>query len=112
MFLGSSETVGSFADLFEPLDKRWKIFRRRESLAALRALPEIPAQRPAGDEVAPSPTLLPSIKDGQISMQIQRALLNRFTPASVVVNERGDILFIHGRTGMFLEPAPGEPRQP
>lgn len=110
MFLGSSETVGAFTDLFEPLDKRWKIFRRKEGVSALRALPEIPAQRSAGDEAAPAQVPAPTMKDAHISMQIQRALLNRFTPASVVVNERGDILFIHGRTGMYLEPTPGEPR--
>jgi two-component system CheB/CheR fusion protein len=110
MFLGSSETVGSFTDLFEPVEKRWKLFRRKESVSMLRALPEIPAQRPAGDEAAPAQVLAPGVKDAHISMQIQRALLNRFTPASVVVNERGDILFIHGRTGMYLEPTPGEPR--
>src|SRR5262249_30560481 len=110
MFLGSSETVGTFTDLFETIDKRWKIFRRKESASALRALPEIPAQRPAGDEVTPSQILSATVKEPHVAMQIQRALLNRFTPASVVVNERGDILFIHGRTGMYLEPSPGEPR--
>jgi two-component system CheB/CheR fusion protein len=110
MFLGSSETVGTFTDLFESLDKRWKIFRRKESVSTLRALPEFPVQRPAGDELAPSPVVSAAGKEVHISMQIQRALLNRFTPASVVVNERGDILFIHGRTGMYLEPTPGEPR--
>src|SRR5262249_33211980 len=61
-------------------------------------------------EGTPSPMLGAAIKEPHVSMQIQRALLNRFTPASVVVNERGDILFIHGRTGMYLEPSPGEPR--
>ena len=36
--------------------------------------------------------------------------MNRFAPASVVVNDRGDILYIHGRTGDYLEPATGQPR--
>ena len=39
----------------------------------------------------------------------EKMLLGRFTPASVIVNERGDISFIHGRTGNFLEPASGRP---
>jgi len=38
----------------------------------------------------------------------EQALLREYTPASVVVNERGDILYIHGRTGRYLEPAPGD----
>jgi two-component system CheB/CheR fusion protein len=36
-------------------------------------------------------------------------LLGRFAPASIIVNERGDINFIHGRTGDYLEPAAGRP---
>ena len=43
LFLGPSETIGSFTDLFEPLDKRWKIFRRKEYAAAGRSDPGIPA---------------------------------------------------------------------
>jgi two-component system CheB/CheR fusion protein len=38
----------------------------------------------------------------------EQALIHEYTPASVVVNERGDILYIHGRTGKYLEPAPGD----
>ncbi|HET8685718.1 MAG TPA: PAS domain-containing protein, partial [Methanosarcina sp.] len=38
----------------------------------------------------------------------ERLLLQNYTPAGVLVNEKGDILYIHGRTGMYLEPAPGE----
>lgn len=111
LFLGPSETIGAFSDLFEPLDKRWKIFRRKESATAIRALPEIPAQPLARDEGAAAPTTAaPFIKELRISTQIERLLLGRFAPASVVVNHRGDILYIHGRTGMYLEPSQGEPR--
>ncbi|MBC7815375.1 MAG: SAM-dependent methyltransferase, partial [Planctomycetaceae bacterium] len=44
LLLGPSETVGSFTDLFETLDKRWKIFRRKETLTVVHSLPVIPAQ--------------------------------------------------------------------
>ncbi len=37
----------------------------------------------------------------------ERALLQD-APAAVLVNKQGDILYQHGRTGMYLEPAPGE----
>jgi two-component system CheB/CheR fusion protein len=30
-------------------------------------------------------------------------------PASALVNSGGDIVYLHGRTGMFLEPSAGEP---
>ena len=41
---------------------------------------------------------------------LERLLLARFAPVSVVVSERGDVVYIHGRTGAFLEPAAGQPR--
>ena len=38
----------------------------------------------------------------------ERALLQQYAPPGALVNERGDILYLHGRTGKYLEPAPGE----
>ena len=46
----------------------------------------------------------------QLRPCLKRLLLNRFAPACVIVNERGDIRYIHGRTGDYLEPATGQPR--
>ena len=43
LVLGPSETVGGHADLFEPIDKKWKVFRRRDAPATHR-MPDIPAQ--------------------------------------------------------------------
>ena len=38
----------------------------------------------------------------------ERALLQHYAPPGAVVNERGDIFYLHGRTGKYLEPSPGE----
>lgn len=38
----------------------------------------------------------------------EQTLLQHLAPAGVLVNGQGDILYLHGRTGMFLEPTPGE----
>ncbi|MBW1784069.1 MAG: hypothetical protein JRL30_25440 [Deltaproteobacteria bacterium] len=32
LFLGPSETIGEFTDLFQPVDAKWKIFQRREMM--------------------------------------------------------------------------------
>jgi two-component system CheB/CheR fusion protein len=40
---------------------------------------------------------------------VDKALVQQFAPPSVIVNDRGDIVYIHGRTGDFLQPAPGLP---
>ncbi len=88
LFLGTSETVGSLTDLFEPLDKRWKIFERKESPAALLRLPEIPAQpaMEAEDEAFPAEARARA-KDARISTVIEKLLLARFAPATAVLND-------------------------
>lgn len=37
----------------------------------------------------------------------EQALLQAVVPAAALVNGQGDILYLHGRTGQYLEPAPG-----
>ncbi|HUG68374.1 MAG TPA: chemotaxis protein CheB [Pirellulaceae bacterium] len=111
LFLGSSETIGSFTDLFEPLDKHWRIFRRKECATAMRALPEMPAQPlTRGGDQTPATVSAPTVREPHISNVLERLLLGRFAPASVVVNDRGDIIYIHGRTGAYLELSEGRPR--
>jgi two-component system CheB/CheR fusion protein len=111
LFLGSSETVGSMTDLFQPLEKRWKIFRRKDSSTALLRLPEIPAHSPKDEEIGTASNRIgSSAKAAHLSLLVDRLLLARFAPASAVVNARGDIAYIHGRTGSYLELAQGQPR--
>ena len=52
----------------------------------------------------------PSTRAGGLPLRelTERALLSR-APVGALVNEHGDILYLHGQTGKFLEPSPGEP---
>lgn len=104
LFLGSSETTGGFADLFSPIDKKWKIFRRQGSWPGSRpvAFPVTPTieRTDAGNEEKP---LEPNLR--QLA---EKALLDSYAPPSAIINAKGDILYIHGRTGKYLEFAPGE----
>ncbi|WBA43415.1 CheR family methyltransferase [Hymenobacter canadensis] len=112
LFLGPSENLTGFQDLFAPLDVKWKISRRSEGSASLVRLanfpftsgPQAPAALPAN-----SLAMIPATprRDGMFASLVQRAMLGAFAPPSVVVNTKGDILFVHGRTGKYLEPAPG-----
>ena len=106
LMLGPSESIGQHGDLFEPLDRKWKLFRRLEA-PATHPLPDIPVQ-PSGR--MPKVGLPKPVKDASLTAQLQNLLLNRLAPPSVVVNNRGDIVYIHGRTGDYLEPRAGQPR--
>jgi two-component system, chemotaxis family, CheB/CheR fusion protein len=110
LFQGPSETVGAFTELFEPLDKRWRIYRRKDSPTSLRRLPDMPAQPRTRSTGEADPSISsPLVKQTHLSTLIERSLLNRFAPVSIVVNDHGEIVFIHGRTGQYLEPSPGQP---
>lgn len=110
MFLGTSETVGEFGDLFATLERKLKLYQRKDSIhGARRAVPghylpfpslEAKANQPAGK--APGAGKLP------LRELTEQALLNQVSLVGVLVNAQGVILYLHGRTGMYLEPAPGE----
>lgn len=110
LFLGPSETIGGCTDLFDVVDKKWKIFRRKELPLARHPVIEFPAQ-PIKTSLEPrSPVAARPTKEANIASLVDRVLLSRFAPSSVVVSERGDVIYIHGRTGQYLEPAAGQPR--
>jgi two-component system CheB/CheR fusion protein len=107
LFLGSSESIGSFQDLFTTLDNKWKIYRRRESAAGARVPIELPSSvLPA---VSGRTRRIPATPEAAASVteMAHRALLDSFTPPAVFVGPHGDILYINGRTGKYLEPAAG-----
>jgi two-component system CheB/CheR fusion protein len=108
LFLGSSETIGVFQDLFTALDNKWKVFQCRESPAAMTGLVELPSAllpQEKGKQISPKQQVELGVSMPELSRHM---LLERFVPPSVLVNETGDILFIQGRTGRYLEPASGE----
>ncbi len=101
LFLGNSESVGTFTDLFEPLKGKTRIYRRLET--AFRAEPV--------DFPSTYTTTLPAgpVKPVENLQQlVDQLILKQFSPACVLVNASGDILYISGRTGKYLEPAAGK----
>ncbi|MEH6570370.1 MAG: chemotaxis protein CheB [Halioglobus sp.] len=110
MVLGPSETIGTQTDLFFSIERKWKVFGRLDVPAA-STLPDMPAQAARHDPQMPMavPEVAPKV-GLPAAVQLQEVLLKRFAPPSLVVNTRGDIIFIHGRTGDYLEPCSGQPR--
>jgi two-component system CheB/CheR fusion protein len=110
LFLGSSETVGEFADRFITLDRKSKLYLRKEDIPgaqhpAIRQ--HLPPTTKGGAVIRPS-GMAPGKDKLQLHELTERGLLQHFAPVGALVNERGDILYLHGRTGLYLEPAPGE----
>ncbi len=101
LLLGSSESTTSVDDLFTPLDRRWKLFRRRENSPGGVGVADLPRNRPG----ARSPRLIPQPR--RPSENLAGVLARAYAPPSVLVSDRGEIAHVHGRTGGFLEPAEG-----
>lgn len=113
LFLGTSEGIGEAGDLFVVLDRKAKLYQRKADFAGAPrapragslppmpdlstglALPRFPGKAASGDKLP-------------LRELTEQALLRQVVPAGALVNAGGDILYLHGRTGMFLEPAPGE----
>jgi two-component system, chemotaxis family, CheB/CheR fusion protein len=107
LFLGASETVGKFVDLFAVVDRKWKVFKRKQTAAAYQAFVEFPLVRPLSRRPELEVQKTVEIRMSQLA---EKMLLRTYAPPSVVIDEKGEILYIHGRTGNYLEPAPGEAR--
>jgi two-component system CheB/CheR fusion protein len=107
-FLGSSETIGTFTNLFGPIDKKWKLFRRKEVVGGTY-IADIPASISTDMSLVDAPLTQSSARraDSNMSQLSERVLLRELVPPTALIRERGDIVHIHGRTGLFLEPAPG-----
>ena len=110
LFLGSSESIGTFDYLFTAIDKKWKIYQRKDirvnfPLSKFSQLPEIGS----GLSAAPFSSVTSEFQQGTIARQIERLLLDRYAPVCVIINEHGKIVYIHGRTGKYLEPSTGQP---
>jgi two-component system CheB/CheR fusion protein len=107
LFLGTSETIGGFTDLFTAIDKKWKIFRRKGSGPSARAAFAF-SDTPPLERVYEVEPVKP--KEIDVAQLAEKSLAEHYAPPSVIIDEKGEILYFHGRTGKFLEPAPGEAR--
>ncbi|OPY65871.1 MAG: Chemotaxis protein methyltransferase Cher2 [Syntrophorhabdaceae bacterium PtaU1.Bin034] len=107
LFLGSSETIGIRKDLFETAGRKWKFYEARPTqgypVFQTDAHMLIYRLRPPGPVVGQP-------KELAAREAARREILDYFSPPFVVVDEVGGVVYIHGQTGRFLEPAPGGPR--
>jgi two-component system CheB/CheR fusion protein len=108
LFLSPSESVGGHTDLFEPIDRKWKLYRAKPSAASIRTVLGSGLSWAAGGTVSAS-SPLPRPAEPHYAELAKRSLLQGFAPAAVVTDLQGNILYVHGETGRFLRPAPGQP---
>jgi two-component system, chemotaxis family, CheB/CheR fusion protein len=101
LVLGMAEGTGEAADLFAPVSESLRIFRPRGTgttrpPVSFRPVPAVARNlvRPTGGE-------------SRLELQVLRALVRQYSPAAVLTDERGDLLYVSGRTAGFLEAPSG-----
>ena len=107
LMLGHAETVGPHADLFELAEKRHRVYRKKLAVPAQRM--GFPVEHPVA-RAMPAKGGRPGELAPAVSMhyELDRLLLDRFSPPGVVVDPSFQIVQFRGQTGPFLEPAPGD----
>ena len=108
LWLGASETIGAYRNLFEVKDSKHKIYEKRPSSSAAEV--GFRLQRPSGVRVDSEPTdLAPSeLEWNQLYREGDRILLARYSPPSVLISSDLEVLQFRGDTSPYLAAAPGK----
>ena len=108
LFLGNAESTGRTPDLFEPIDTKWRIYRRTgPTRHDMIDMPAIGRRSSTGEPAGPFQD--PGGPQARLHQFAQRALVARFAPPSVIVDRGGRAIYFHGDTGPYLRQPDGEP---
>jgi two-component system CheB/CheR fusion protein len=119
LYLGASESVGGFTDLFEVVDKKHKIYSKKPAQTpAFQLAAQKEAGKPPGERAmaARTPADRSHAEDmaggfhGEVTAQREadRIAVNQFAPPAVLVNAELQVLQFRGPTGAYLEPPKGK----
>lgn len=112
LLLGNSESIGNFADGFEPLDRKHKLYESRANTLfrpmSVRGTFGTDLRHFSHEITVPEPPSH-SRPEHDLLHLLERRLLQSYVPPTVIASDLGEIVYIHGRTGALLEPAAGEP---
>jgi two-component system, chemotaxis family, CheB/CheR fusion protein len=105
LFLGTSETVGEFGSLFRAIDRKAKLYQRKDNVrVSLRAFRSV-ARQPEDESLPrPTPKATPPKRDSRALME---QTLLAHAPVAALVTAKGELLYLHGHSGQYLQPAPG-----
>jgi len=109
LFLGSSETIGEFSDHFSVMDRKWKLFKGKDTDLTQRQVLDIHAPTATDRRVdAQMARHVPPLRGTNYRDVAEKIIRESYGPTGVIVNEKSEVLYIHGRAGKYLEPPSGE----
>ena len=109
--LGLSENIARYTDLFLPLDKTNRVYRRRD-LVARPPVPSRPFRLHAGrSETVWDTGRNEGLKRSDLLQKVAGTIVDHFAPAFVIVDESGQALYFSAGTGKYLQAAAGPPNR-
>jgi two-component system, chemotaxis family, CheB/CheR fusion protein len=105
LVLGRSEGIGEFTEFFDLVDKKHRVYAKKDRQPQAYAafdVDDLGPEKPA--ETAPSGA---AARELNLQKEINRVLLTDYTPPGVVVDKDLQIVQFHGHAGPYLDPAPG-----
>ncbi|MEN6333163.1 MAG: chemotaxis protein CheB, partial [Phycisphaerales bacterium] len=106
LFLGESESIGTFADLFAPIDAKHKVFKRKPVETAYEPETEVPyRERPENAEEKGQRPKAPF----DMSKVAEKVILRDYSLPCVLVNEDYEVVYFNGDTSLFLTQPGGRP---
>ncbi|MFC1925061.1 chemotaxis protein CheB [Chloroflexota bacterium] len=109
LFLGPSETTGNAGNLFKPLDKKWKIYQRREVVVGRGKLIFPPRYSLIMREHGVTGEPAQRLDEARISQLTEKIFLDNYAPTFAVIDEGYHLLYVRGRMGNYLEITSGQP---
>jgi two-component system CheB/CheR fusion protein len=103
LFLGGAETVGNFTNAFSALPGKTRLYQRLDTNYSFETL-EFPIK---SINTQPNSVSQSSKPNANLQTLADQLLLRKHSPAAVLTNAKGDILYTNGRTGKYIEPAAG-----
>jgi two-component system, chemotaxis family, CheB/CheR fusion protein len=108
LFLSPSESIGNFTELFSSINRKWKFYRARHSIASSRTVMANVLSWSANTDAKVPEEITVKPKETNFAELTRRVMMQCYAPASVVTDLKGNILYVHGETGKYLRPAPGQ----
>lgn len=110
LFLGSSESLGEYANFFEVIDRKHKLFKQKEVYK--NKIPGIGYlfREPAHHKVIAIANIPKSENSDNLAKITEKLLLENYAPACAIINMKGEAVYFAGNTGKYLQPSPGEAR--
>ena len=111
LVLGSSETIGRMNNLFAATDSKLRLYVRQEKVSGLPAdflMTPFPLSSKAKRDPPMPPSGISQPPGESLQAAAEHLILQAHAPPAVVVNSAGDVVFISGSTGKYLEPAAGK----